>query len=122
MQYFTINSWKSNVGALAEHLSVLIHAFRRAAFSASQAVLLYGVGTIGLLAVRWQRLVAARVSQPLISIKPGSPSPRGTALLQMCFVSPLDWPWSGPRRDIPVRQRAVRLSHRCRGNSHLSNN
>ena len=38
--------------------------------------------------VRWQRLVAAHVSSPLISIKPVSPSPSGTALPKMCFVSP----------------------------------
>ena len=38
--------------------------------------------------VRWQRLVAAHVSLPLISINPVSPSPSGTALLKMCFVSP----------------------------------
>src|SRR6266478_829137 len=31
--------------------------------------------------------MAARVSSPLISIKPVSPSPSGTALLKMCFVS-----------------------------------
>lgn len=37
-------------GALAEPLSVLIHASRRAALSTSQTVLVYGVGTIGLLA------------------------------------------------------------------------
>jgi L-iditol 2-dehydrogenase len=35
---------------LAEPLSVLIHASRRAALSAGQTVLVYGVGTIGLLA------------------------------------------------------------------------
>ncbi|KAH9976220.1 GroES-like protein [Lactifluus volemus] len=37
-------------GALAEPLSVLIHASRRANLSAGQSVLVYGVGTIGLLA------------------------------------------------------------------------
>ncbi|KAH9174904.1 GroES-like protein [Lactarius sanguifluus] len=37
-------------GALAEPLSVLLHASRRAALSPGQTVLVYGVGTIGLLA------------------------------------------------------------------------
>ncbi|KAI9510282.1 GroES-like protein [Russula earlei] len=37
-------------GSLAEPLSVLIHASRRAALSRGQTVLVYGVGTIGLLA------------------------------------------------------------------------
>ena len=37
-------------GALAEPLSVLIHAFRRSALAPGQTVLVYGVGTIGLLA------------------------------------------------------------------------
>ena len=36
--------------ALAEPLSVILHASRRAALSAGQTVLVFGVGTIGLLA------------------------------------------------------------------------
>jgi L-iditol 2-dehydrogenase len=73
-QYFIINSWKSNEGALAEHLSVLIHAFRRAAFSASQTVLVYGVGTIGLLACALakargcSRVVAVDINQARLSL------------------------------------------------------
>ncbi|KAF9467966.1 chaperonin 10-like protein [Collybia nuda] len=48
--------------ALAEPLSVLIHATRRAGLSAGQTVLVYGVGTIGLLACSVaQSIGAARV-------------------------------------------------------------
>jgi L-iditol 2-dehydrogenase len=60
-------------GALAEPLSVLIHAFRRAAFSAGQTVLVYGVGTIGLLACALakargcSRVVAVDINQARLS-------------------------------------------------------
>ncbi|KAI0251182.1 GroES-like protein [Lactifluus subvellereus] len=56
-------------GALAEPLSVLIHASRRAALSAGQTVLVYGVGTIGLLACALaksrgcSRIVAVDINQ-----------------------------------------------------------
>jgi L-iditol 2-dehydrogenase len=58
---------------LAEPLSVLIHAFRRAALSAGQTVLVYGVGTIGLLACALakscgcSRVVAVDINQDRLS-------------------------------------------------------
>jgi L-iditol 2-dehydrogenase len=70
----TLIGWKSNEGVLAEHRSVLIHAFRRAAFSASQTVLLYGVSTIGLLARALakargcSRVVAVDINQARLSL------------------------------------------------------
>ena len=60
-------------GALAEPLSVLIHASRRAALSAGQTVLVYGVGTIGLLACALakargcSRVVAVDINQARLS-------------------------------------------------------
>ncbi|KAI0302396.1 GroES-like protein [Multifurca ochricompacta] len=60
-------------GALAEPLSVLIHASRRAALSADQTVLVYGVGTIGLLACALaksygcSRIVAVDINQARLS-------------------------------------------------------
>ena len=59
--------------ALAEPLSVLIHASRRAALSAGQTVLVYGVGTIGLLACALaksrgcSRVVAVDINQARLS-------------------------------------------------------
>ncbi|KAF8483824.1 GroES-like protein [Russula ochroleuca] len=60
-------------GALAEPLSVLVHASRRAALSAGQTVLVYGVGTIGLLACALaksrgcSRVVAVDINQARLS-------------------------------------------------------
>ena len=76
--YVTLNSLPQNLsfeeGALAEPLSVLIHAFRRASFSAGQTVLVYGVGTIGLLACALakargcSRVVAVDINQARLSL------------------------------------------------------
>jgi L-iditol 2-dehydrogenase len=46
--------------ALAEPLSVLLHASRRATLAAGQAVLVFGVGAIGLLAAAVARSRGAR--------------------------------------------------------------
>ncbi|KAI0294433.1 GroES-like protein [Russula brevipes] len=60
-------------GALAEPLSVLVHASRRAALSRGQTVLVYGVGTIGLLAcalaksLGCSRVVAVDINQARLS-------------------------------------------------------
>jgi len=60
-------------GALAEPLSVLIHASRRAGLSSGQTVLVYGVGTIGLLACALaksygcSRVVAVDINQARLS-------------------------------------------------------
>jgi len=58
---------------LAEPLSVLIHASRRAGLSSGQTVLVYGVGTIGLLACALaksygcSRVVAVDINQARLS-------------------------------------------------------
>lgn len=58
---------------MAEPLSVLVHASRRAALSAGQTVLVYGVGTIGLLACALaksrgcSRIVAVDINQTRLS-------------------------------------------------------
>jgi len=60
-------------GSLAEPLSVLIHASRRAELSSGQTVLVYGVGTIGLLACALaksygcSRVVAVDINQTRLS-------------------------------------------------------
>src|SRR5258708_8902080 len=75
-------------GALAEPLSVLIHAFRRAAFSAGQTALVYGVGTCGLLACALanargcSRVVPADINQARLSL------PTRACLCQDAFCLP----------------------------------
>jgi L-iditol 2-dehydrogenase len=60
-------------GSLAEPLSVLIHASRRAGLESGQTVLVYGVGTIGLLACALaksygcSRVVAVDINQARLS-------------------------------------------------------
>lgn len=73
--------WPNPFPFLSMHSDVLRSLLAKLSLSTASVLLAYWP-------VRWQRLVAARVSSPLISIKPGSPSPRSMVLLTMCFVSP----------------------------------